>query len=440
MRRSLKARLIGFAALWIALALLGAWIVIGHVLQRFVQERFQQELHLTMEQLVAGAETAKDPNGAAPSDTVSFDTQITDPRFLTPLSGWYWQAESEGRILARSASLLDGRVTVHPDLRRGKGPDGANLVLSMGNYTFPNRQAPVKLILSAPLKELRAEETRVRAPLATSLAVLALGLGGAVILQVWAGMAGFRALSQALNKVRTGTTDHLPPPPVAELDGVVTEINALLAQNRAVVARTRDYLANLAHSLKTPLAALDNSLPDGAPAKALVARMDRQIGWQLRRARASGGGRISGQHTPVLGVVQDLTLVLAGTIRARGLCLRMDCEGAFAGERQDLEEMVGNLMENAAKWAQGRITVTSWIENDRLILHVADDGPGMARADYAAALSRGGRLDESGASETGLGLAIARDLALLNGGSLRLDRASEGGLLAALDLPGARDD
>ena len=166
--------------------------------------------------------------------------------------------------------------------------------------------------------------------------------------------------------------------------------------------------------------------------------MDRQIAWQLRRARSAGSPRLLGQSTPVAPVLEDLMLVLRREAEARGITVRIDCPSAirFAGERQDLEEMLGNLLENAVKYASSRIDVTAANGKDRLSVSIEDDGPGMEATDHALALSRGGRLDEMGPPGTGLGLAIVADLAALHGGKLSLGRGSLGGLRAGLTLPG----
>ena len=167
--------------------------------------------------------------------------------------------------------------------------------------------------------------------------------------------------------------------------------------------------------------------------------MDRQIGWHLRRARSSGAARILGSRTPVLPVVEDILLVLRRPVADSGLEVQTDIAPglAFAGERQDLEEMIGNLAENAVKWASRGVRISARrLGPDRLEIAIEDDGPGMSEDDHAQALARGSRLDESGPPGTGLGLAIVSDLAALHGGRLGLDRSARlGGLRAVLDLP-----
>lgn len=434
--RSIKGRLFAFAALWITLALAGAWMVIGHVLHRFIEDRYRTEMQAVAEALVASADV--DDEGR-----VILQNPPADPRFSLPLSGWYWQVGEGDRVVAKSLSLLDGQIAPSirmklPPLLPAEGPDGELLAVLTQYYSIPDLEPMLRISVSAPAAEMAARERQVREPLAKALMVLAAGLVAAVALQIWAGLASLRALGRDIGAIRAGKAEHLSPPRVSELDPVVADMNALLDQNRAVVARSREHLGNLAHSLKTPLAALANGMPPDDPGQALIARMDRQIGWHLRRARSAGASRLLGQRTEVAPVVDDILMVLKGPMQTRGVTARNDSGTAtFAGERQDLEELVGNLTENAVKWAQSKVVISARTEGNEVILCIEDDGPGMADKDYATALTRGARLDEQGAPGTGLGLAIVTDLAKLHGGGLWLSRSPLGGLRAELRLPAA---
>lgn len=235
--------------------------------------------------------------------------------------------------------------------------------------------------------------------------------------------------------MRAGEKDRLALPDVSELRPLTAEINAALDQNADLLARSRQHLGNLAHSLKTPLAALANELAPDHPGQALIIRMDRLIGWHLRRAR-SAGLRVLGQRTAVRPVIDDILMVLRWPMQDKTMTAAIDCppDAAFAGERQDLEEMIGNLCDNAVKWGRSRLAI-SVRQTDRLTIRIGDEGPGMADIDAPRALIRGGRLDEHDASGSGLGLLIVADLAALHGGTLRLERSPLGGLAAILDLP-----
>lgn len=432
MLRSIRGRLLVLAAVWLTAALLAAFLLISQLLDGFVTDRFDAESGAVADALTATIEV--DAN-----DRISVAALPPDARFGLPLSGWYWQVAADGQVVARSPSLLDGRLE-GPDGNftggRGRGADGAPLRVLRRELTIPDSDARIAVIVTAPQRQIWASLHQIRRPLAGSLIVLGLGLALASLIQVTAGLRSLDRLRADLAQVRAGRTERLALPDVSELRPLTTEINAALDQNAALLSRSRQHLGNLAHSLKTPLAALANDLPANHAGQALIARMDRMIGWHLRRAR-SAGSRVLGQHTPIAPVIDDILLVLRWPLADKGVTVDVDCPPSlsFAGERQDLEEMIGNLCDNAVKWARGRIAIRGHVSGDRLTLRIVDDGPGMSETDAPRALIRGGRLDEHGASGSGLGLAIVADLAALHGGELRLERSDLGGLAAVLTLP-----
>lgn len=430
---SIRVRLLALAAVWLAVALLGAYAVIGSVLDRFVTDRFDAEAQAVADTLIAQA--AVDDSGR-----VILSGTPADPRFGVPLDGWFWQLDHGSRPVGKSPSLFDMRLNpaATPAVgARGWGPRGERLRVLVRDFTLPGLSTPLTVTVTAPQAEIDAALAAVRRPLALSLVVLGVGLACASLVQVSAGLASLDALGGRVRAVREGQIDALPLPREAELRPLAVELNELIRTNANLLARSRDHLGNLAHSLKTPLAALANTLPADHPGQALIARMDRQIGWHLRRARSAGSARRLGTRTPVRPVVDDILLVLQRPLQDRDLAVHVEVPdvAGFAGDRQDLEEMLGNLLENAVKWAARRIRVSAQTSPGRLIVQIADDGPGMSDADHARALSRGVRVDETGVAGTGLGLAIVADLAALHGGRLRLGRAPEGGLLAELTLP-----
>lgn len=457
-RDSIRARLLGLSALLIGAALVAGYLAIGAILDRFITDRFDAEAAAVSDTLIAGADIDAEGRlitGPAP----------TDPRFAIPVSGWFWQLTQDGRVVAKSDSLLDAVLGPPapdlgggPDISTGTGPEGEDLRMTHHGFTLPGSRAALAVTVTAPQAEIDQSIARLRRPLAISLAVLGLALIVASVAQVMAGLSSLDRLGRDLRAIRAGQAEALPLPAVSELRPIAAEINGLLEQNRAVLARAREHIGNLAHSLKTPLAALDNTLPAGHRGHALVARMDRQIGWHLRRARSSGAARTLGHRTDIASVTNDILLVLRGPISLSEISVVQDIAPglAFAGERQDLEEMLGNLIENAIKWTSTQLLITARISDratDRathraphrasdnhandatLVLRIEDDGPGMADDDHARAIARGGRLDEAGPPGSGLGLAIVADLAALHGGRLTLERSALGGLAASLTLP-----
>ncbi|WEF25339.1 HAMP domain-containing sensor histidine kinase [Paracoccus sp. S3-43] len=431
MMRSIRGRLLLLAAVWLGAALLAAFLFIASLLEDFVTGRFDAEMAAAADGLIASVETGDDGR-------IELDDPPADPRFDLPFSGWYWQVESGDAVVARSGSLLDGLLRGPPGSvagGSGMGADGAALRVLRRQVTLPDSDTPVAVTVTAPRAQIDDSLHQISRPLGIALAVLGIVMAVASVVQVTAGLASLDRLRRDLAQVRAGGKDRLALPDVSELRPLTMEINAALDQNADLLARSRQHLGNLAHSLKTPLAALANELPGDHRGHALITRMDRLIGWHLRRAR-SAGPRVLGQQTPVRPVIDDILMVLRWPMRDKGMTADIDCapHAAFAGERQDLEEMIGNLCDNAVKWGRTRLSITV-TQADRLTVRIQDDGPGMAETDAPRALIRGGRLDEHGASGSGLGLAIVADLAALHGGGLRLERSSLGGLAAVLDLP-----
>lgn len=431
---SIRARLLAAAAVWLSIALLAAWWVIGGVLSGFVTDRFDAEAIAIADTIIVGTEVNE-------IGQVSLKRPPNDPRFEIPLSMWSWQLQtSDQRVVARSPSLLD--LYLAPPSGnfiggRGTGPDGEVLRVLHREFTLPGLDDALAVTVTAPQEEIDAASARVRKPLAIALIVLGAGLASATVAQVALGLRELDRLGRNIRAIRSGSVESVALPRVSELRPIATEINALLDANRSVIGRAREHLGNLAHSLKTPMAALANTLPQDHPGQALIARMDRQIGWHLRRARSAATPRLLGHSTVVREVIDDILMVLRRATEDRNLSVGVDCpEGSqFSGERHDLEEMLGNLLENSVKYSRSEIRIEVRNLPEHLTISVSDDGPGMSESDYARALSRGGRLDEMGGSGTGLGLAIVADLAALHGGSLTLRRAAIGGLEAQLALP-----
>ncbi|MCC7272357.1 MAG: sensor histidine kinase [Alphaproteobacteria bacterium] len=440
MATSLRARLLLGAALWIGLALLAAWFAIAALLRDTVERAFDARLDAVMLSLLASVEV--DDAG-----TLALGRAMADPAFGRVRSGWYWQIADAGGVRLRSRSLWTADLPAAAPPPGGgtartvlAGPDGQPLRALARMVSVPGAAAPVTVTVGGPLAVVEREVAGVSMTLAIALGVLGTGLTAAVLLQTMIGLAPFGRLGRQLAEIRRGRRERLDDDTFAEVAPLVREVNALVRHNSAVIERARTHAANLAHALKTPLSALAVTAeqrhdPEVAEAAAQMARMIRH---HLRRARAAASHALLGTRTELAPVVADLRTVLEKVHAERAVAIAATLErgAAFAGERQDLEEMLGNLMDNACKWARARVAVTASVAAGRLAVTVSDDGPGLAPADIERALARGGRLD-GGAPGDGFGLAIALDLARLYGGDLTLGRSDLGGLAARLDLPAA---
>jgi two-component system sensor histidine kinase PhoQ len=277
----------------------------------------------------------------------------------------------------------------------------------------------------------------------TTLAVSLL-LALALLLR-WA-LAPLRRLAAQIQSMERGERDSLDERWPTEIEGVVANLNTLLASERTRISRYRDTLGNLAHSLKTPLAVLRASFGSGAPGaeqvNAQVDRMTAIVEHQLRRAVTSGGVSVGRRSVEVLPIVQDLrgALLKAHAQKDFSLELLVPAEVQFVGDRDDLLESLGNLMDNASKWCRSRVRVTALLQagvgaGQKLRVVVEDDGPGVPEADRDRVLQRGARADEATPGH-GLGLAMVRDMAEMYGGALALGDSGLGGARVELRLPG----
>jgi signal transduction histidine kinase len=296
-------------------------------------------------------------------------------------------------------------------------------------------------LVAGDLSVVDAESAAFNGTLFWSFLLLGLGLVAAVFLQVRVGLLPLGRLKEALARIRDGSAQTLEGDFPAEIAPLATELNSLIEHSNEVVGRARTHVSNLAHFLKTPLSVLASEAemektPLSDQVRRQVETMRRQVDHYLARARAAGSVNVLGNRTPVAPVLSDLARVLTRIHAERAINIEWACppDLHFRGERQDLEEMAGNLMDNACKWAAGQVEVRAERDGARFTLIVADDGPGLSPEDRARVGTRGERLDES-VPGSGLGLAIVRDISKLYAGFLALDAARLGGLEARLTLP-----
>jgi signal transduction histidine kinase len=445
--------LIAAAAVWTLLALAVGGAVLSGIFRASVQTDFDSRLQFDLDGLIAAAEP--DTSGR-----VSLHERFSDPRFERVYSGWYWQIVPEqpkGDIrISRSLwdkaiRLTDFRMRNNIAWGHGVGPEDQQVRVVARRIEFPITATPQKddvriytFLVAGNVSEVETEVSNFNTMLIWSFAIFGLGLIGAIVLQVRIGLLPLRRLSAELTRVREGEAQRLEGRFPAEIAPLVRELNSMIGHNAEVVERARTQVSNLAHSLKTPLSVLQSeaSAQPGPLSKIVTARVGtirRQIEHYLSRARAAGASDVLGNRTPVKPVLDDLARTLARIHSSRGLSIAVDCPPglSFRGDRQDLEELVGNLMDNACKWARGRVEARASQQPDREFdLCFDDDGPGLDPEERAKVGERGERLDES-VPGSGFGLAIVRDITGLYGGSLHLDQSPLGGLRARLRLPRA---
>lgn len=450
---SLRFRLLAATLAALALALLLAGLFLGGLFREHVLRQFQTTLTQQLDQLTARLEF--DAAGQPLIDPLA----LSDPRWQKPYSGLYWQidrvsADDQARSgVLRSRSLWDTSLALavdpQPDgtvhVHEGSGPQGARLlILERTVRTAEQPDAPWRLIVAGDLRDTTSAIERFNGMLVLSLAVLGGLLVLAALAQVAVGLSPLRTLQRALADVHAGRTQRLQGPFPTEVQPLIDGFNGVLDRNAEVVNRARTQAGNLAHALKTPLAVMGQAAAaDASPGELArlvqeqVALSRRHIDWHLARARVAASQRLPGTRTPLAPVVDGLLRVMARVHAERGLRLARGtwpADWAFAGEEQDLQEMLGNLLDNACLWARSRVQVDARRNGAQLVITLEDDGPGIATEQRNVVLARGVRLDES-TPGSGLGLAIVADLAGLYGGTLALDKSPLGGLLVRLSLP-----
>ena len=449
---SLTARVIFLTSLWAVLALFVAGALISTLYERTAKQGFENLLGAQLYNLVNAVSVDADGR-------LQGNPDLGDLCYARPLSGWYWEVlpaseNTKGRLTSASLVLMtipQAPVSDAPFDQMYRrtydepGLDGETLevletevVLDTDNHTARFR---VMGSLSSVEEDIDAFDRTLMFYLGT------VGLG-TVLVNVIVLLVALRPLGrvrESLADVREGRSERLRTGFPVEIEPLAVEMNALIDNNRRIVERSRTQVGNLAHSLKTPIAILMNEAGSIGAEKGQVveeqaARMSSQVQHYLDRARMAAQGQSVVFRTPVRDVLERIARVIAKL--NPHLTVEFDAAGSeelvFAGERQDLEEVVGNLLDNAGKWARGTIRLSCAPDGaDRLAVLVEDDGPGLSGEEIREALKRGRRLDEA-TPGSGLGLSIVRDIVAEYRGMLELSRSPLGGLAARVVLPRIR--
>jgi len=451
--KSLAFRLFASAAAWTLVVIPVAAILLVSLYREAVERNFDARLNVYMMSLVA---STTEEGKSSPTEPAN----LGDPIFTLPFSGWYWQIKplkGAKRPLYVSDSLLDQQlqlpsqegVSADDTLTRRSyepGPDGQNLRVVEREIRpgGPDSKA-YSYAVAGDAGEIDADLSQFTTMLVLALALLGLGLVVATFFQVRFGLLPLRAIRHDLAAIRSGDAERLEGELRDEIKPLQQELNALIQSNRDVVERARTHVGNLAHALKTPLSVISNEARThkGALADKVVEQaeiMRTQITHHLDRARVAARSNVIGDLTEVKPALDALKRTLDRIYGERGIALNVHTVPSlkFRGEKQDFEEMVGNLMDNACKWAKACVAVE--VERvpgaKRFTVVVDDDGPGLTEAERKRAVKRGQRLDESKPG-SGLGLSIVADLAHLYKGRFELEPAPNGGLRARLTLPAA---
>jgi signal transduction histidine kinase len=442
-RNSLRLRLVagGAAAIVIALAIAG--LVLTLLFERHVTRTVAADLDVYLNQLLSGIDINADGR-------IVITRPPADPRFAEPLSGLYWQISDDRGPLTRSRSLWDttlslptavGAAEIHYDEIAGPNSSRVLVAVRQVTLTIGGKPVPVRVAVAENLARVSAARNDFAGDLTLALGILGLVLAAATSIQVGIGLRPLDALRRGVADIRSGRNKYLTAQVPDEVKPLVDEVNALLDAREQDIVRSRNRAADLAHGMKTPLAALaadgDRLRQKGETMiadeiAAVIDAMRRHVDRELARARLRGGANL-GQEvlTPVAPLMRSLIATVSRTAPGASVAYEMlvGDDVCVAFDRTDLAEVLGNLLENATRHARSRVRVAAATSADGTTISIEDDGPGIAPELRQAALARGTRLDER-AEGSGLGLAIVQDVLDAYGWVLRLDASDLGGLKA----------
>lgn len=454
-RASLARRMGLIAAGWIFVLLLGGGIALERTLTSQVEANFDEQLEYILTAMIASAEI--DPSGE-----VYFYRTLGDQRFLEPSSGLYWQISGGDFDPWPSRSLWDRTLKLQGVIGDGEHFDsdahfynseqfaGEPLRIAERTVILPGSETRWTFAVASATEQMDTQISRVRLILIWSFAVLGMGLLVMALLQIRYGLSPLRRVRAAIQNLRTTGANRITEPLPLEVQPLVEELNGLIEHSEKQAEEARRHAGNLAHALKTPLTVLTNAATARAPdlGQAVMREtrtMQRHVDHHLARARAVGRRAIGHARSNVRDSAEAVRRAVERLYPEGRLDIAGSRTATVAIERQDLDELLGNLIENAAKYGGGSVFVTidphegeAEFDPAQCLIWVEDDGTGIPEAERTRIFDRGVRLDTDKPG-TGLGLAIVRDVAEIYGGSVTLGTSEDlGGLLVELRLPRAQ--
>ncbi|TGT61327.1 histidine kinase [Mesorhizobium sp. M00.F.Ca.ET.170.01.1.1] len=446
--RSLTFRVIAFSTVWAILTLVVIFTLITTLYRQASERGFDSLLSAHLFNLIGSV-------GISDNGALTGAPDLGDLRFSEPNSGWYWSVEpasedvhGELHSSSMTTSILSPSVAEVPfnaNFQRSystEGIKGEQVEVFESEFVLDAKNRAARFRVMGNHSELEQEIASFQRRLLTYLSLFGVGMIAINAIAILLGLQPLRRVRNALAMVREGTAHRLDGSFPAEIEPLANETNALIENNRRIVERSRTQVGNLAHSLKTPLAVLINEgrALGGAKGQLIAeqaASMQKQVDHYLQRARVAAQRDSVVFRTPVSPLVERMARVLQKLNSQAKLSLSLPPgEIVFAGEREDLEELLGNLLENAMKWAKSAVAVSVAVvpgSINQFEIVIEDDGPGIPEEKAREALKRGRRLDETKPG-TGLGLAIVADLVNEYGGVLALERSGMGGLRAVVRL------
>ena len=446
---SLAVRLFLSATIWIILTLFAAGFLLSDLNKKSNLAAFDDRLNLLLETLIGASRVDS-------SDGITVVSPIGDPRFSQPYSGWYWQINSGSKTLSRSRSMWDQVFTSDKRLIGGRSQfidnvssdkdqrviEKKELHVVERKISFPGISSPLVFLVSGDTEEYKDNIDEFDRTLSTTLIVLGVGLMIAVYLQVNYGLLPLNKIKQALFKIRNGDEKKLKDQYPLEVQPLATEINDLLNHNEKIVDRAKTHVGNLAHVLKTPLAVISNEVNESDKVlKNQIIVMRKHIDRYLKKAHLDSVGKATKEKIDIVKLTKKMLNIFDKLYPNRRITLNHSIKSAFIfSSLEDMEEVIGNLIENACKYGNSKIFIEIRnINEEELIFIVSDDGIGLPIEEMNKVFARGFRLDEQKPG-TGLGLNIVKDIVeTYYKGEVKLRKSEKlGGLEVRIKLPLSR--
>ena len=445
---SLALRLFTSAIVWIFLTLLGTGIVLSDLNKQSNLKAFDDKLNLLLETLIGASKIDS-------SNSITVISSIGDPRFFQPYSGWYWQINNGAKTLSRSRSMWDQVFTLDKRLIGGRAQflnsslqnidnqkkdivEKKELQILQREISFPGFSGPLTFIVSGDTIEFRQNVEEFNQALSISLMILGLGLLFAVYLQVHYGLLPLNKIKNSLFKIRNGDATKLEETYPLEVQPLASEINDLIQHNEKIIDRAKTHVGNLAHVLKTPLAVISNeSSTDNIIMRNQLELMRKHIDRYLKKAHLDASGKVAKEKLNLSSLLKKMIKIFNKLYPNVTIKLTEKSSNLFVySSLEDMEEVIGNLLENSCKWTSKliKININKFSENEIKFV-IEDDGPGLAEEQLTNVFARGFRLDEQKPG-TGLGLNIVKDIVETYKGKVWLTRSKNlGGLKVNVLLP-----
>ena len=443
---SLALRLFLSASVWVLLTLFSGGLLLSDLFRESVEKSFEDKLNLFMETLIGSSKIDS-------TDSITVVNPLGDPRFFQPYSGWYYQINAGSKTLVRSRSMWDQVLTLDKRLiggraqfvnsnlennKKNKPVQSKKLIILKREISFPGFEGPLTFMVSGDTIEFEKNILQFNNILISSLVVLGLGLLFSVYLQVKYGLLPLKKIKNSLFKIRNGDATKLEENYPIEVSPLAKEINILLDHNGRIVERAKTHVGNLAHALKTPLAIISNHT-DQTKDKILRNQIDyirKNIDRYLNKARSSSSTKVKKEKVDVDHVTKRIINVFRKINPSLQINLMIITKKVIIpADSDDLDEILGNLLENACKWTKSivELKIFQCSENE-IKFTISDDGPGLPIKKRKEVFARGFRLDEQ-TPGTGLGLNIVKDTVNQHYGEVWLSESIFGGLEVNVVLP-----